>query len=597
MVSMLELLYSLHFSSQVTKTTLISTTLSWQDLLPDEDRLTYLFSQVAPSANHWLESLQPRLLDGLAQINTTGDFPLLLVRCEERLSSLALLAEVAQQTLPVTDQIFWDYQTNSDGDYQLRQTERAQSQTQVHYAEWIEADQLFGYCRPGKQGWVPELGLIHQANGGTLVLSVRTLLAQPLLWLRLKKFVSERLFTWMAQDERQPVPLALPAMPLAINLIICGDRDGLADFAEIEPELAETAIYTEIEGMLQLRQDAQLADWRQLIMQLASRANMPPPELSFLLRLYREAIRYSGDQQRLPISTSWLLNHLNSAYVQGGLTGECLQKALVRRDWRESYLSDTLHQELASSHSLIETSGQQIGQINGLSVLDFPGHPRPWGEPSRISCVVHYGDGEINDVERKAELAGNIHTKGMLIIEAWLMAELDLDQQLPFSASMVFEQSYAEVDGDSASLAELSALISALASQPIAQNIAVTGSVDQFGNVQPVGGLNEKIEGFFKLCLSRGLTGVQGVILPQRNLQHLALSDQVIDAVKRQEFHLWPVTRVDEALNLLLNKIWRSDDEESLLAIIHARIEHALLPAKNSGWRPWPLRWLNWSKD
>lgn len=153
-----------------------------------------------------------------------------------------------------------------------------------------------------------------------------------------------------------------------------------------------------------------------------------------------------------------------------------------------------------------------IGQINALSVMEFPGHPRAFGEPSRISCVVHVGDGEFTDVERKAELGGNIHAKGMMIMQAWLIAELELEQQLPFSASIVFEQSYSEVDGDSASLAELCALISALASQPINQQLAVTGSVDQFGRVQPVGGLNEKIEGFFQVCHQRTLSGTQGLL-------------------------------------------------------------------------------------
>ncbi|MDQ2195089.1 S16 family serine protease, partial [Vibrio sp. A14(2019)] len=169
--------------------------------------------------------------------------------------------------------------------------------------------------------------------------------------------------------------------------------------------------------------------------------------------------------------------------------------------------------------------------INGLSVLEYPGHPRAFGEPARISCVAHIGDGEFVDVERKAELGGNLHAKGMMIMQAFLNAELELDQPMPLSASIVFEQSYGEVDGDSASLAELCALISALSQQPINQQIAVTGSVDQFGHVQPIGGVNEKIEGFFEVCQRRGLTGTQGVILPSTNVRHLCLHPSVIDAV------------------------------------------------------------------
>jgi Lon-like ATP-dependent protease len=225
-------------------------------------------------------------------------------------------------------------------------------------------------------------------------------------------------------------------------------------------------------------------------------------------------------------------------------------------------------------------------------VIEFPGHPRPWGEPSRITCVVHPGDGEFTDVERKAELGGNIHAKGMMIMQAYLIAELELDQQLPFSASVVFEQSYSEVDGDSASLAELCALISALANQPVNQQIAVTGSVDQFGNVQPVGGLNEKIEGFFEICCQRSLTGQQGVIIPACNVRHLSLSPAVIEAVEQGQFSIWAIEQADEALSLLTGVEWRKDEGTCLLRTIQDRITQ--LNQQEAQHRPWPLRWLNW---
>jgi len=235
-----------------------------------------------------------------------------------------------------------------------------------------------------------------------------------------------------------------------------------------------------------------------------------------------------------------------------------------------------------------------VGQINGLSVVEYPGHPRAWGDPSRITCVVHPGDGEFMDIERKAELGGNIHAKGMMIMQAFLIAELELDQQLPFSASMVFEQSYSEVDGDSASLAELCALISALANQPINQQIAVTGSVDQFGNVQPVGGLNEKIEGFFDICHQRELTGQQGVIIPSCNVRHLSLNQAVVTAVEQGRFHIWAIDRADEALPLLTGKIWSTEDGQGdcLLNTIQERI--SLFNQPDVPQRPWALRWLNW---
>ncbi len=185
--------------------------------------------------------------------------------------------------------------------------------------------------------------------------------------------------------------------------------------------------------------------------------------------MIREAVRYTGDQETLPLCPLWLTRQLREvAAMSTGDTfrGEELQAMLAQREWREGFLAERMQDEILLEQILIETEGAQVGQINALSVIEFPGHPRAFGEPSRISCVVHIGDGEFNDIERKAELGGNIHAKGMMIMQAFLMAELELEQQIPFSASLTFEQSYSEVDGDSASMAELCALISALAEVP-----------------------------------------------------------------------------------------------------------------------------------
>ncbi|EEG83801.1 hypothetical protein PROPEN_04572 [Proteus penneri ATCC 35198] len=250
--------------------------------------------------------------------------------------------------------------------------------------------------------------------------------------------------------------------------------------------------------------------------------------------------------------------------------------------------------EILQDQVMIQTEGEAIGQINGLSVLDYPGYPDLIGEPTRITCVAHIGDGEFTDVERKAELGGNIHAKGMMIMQAYLNSELRLDQPQPFSTSIVFEQSYGEVDGDSASLAELCAFISTLAQQPIDQQIAVTGAVDQFGQVQPIGGVNQKIEGFFDICQQRGLTGAQGVIIPLANIRHLVLNENVQQAVKEEKFHIWPVTHVAEAITLLTRQPYyeeQCEPEQSdshLLAVIHDRI--TLANNQDRPKLPWFLR-------
>ncbi|WP_048606618.1 S16 family serine protease, partial [Providencia rettgeri] len=260
-----------------------------------------------------------------------------------------------------------------------------------------------------------------------------------------------------------------------------------------------------------------------------------------------------------------------------------------------NFLMERTQDDILQEQIFVKTEGEVIGQVNGLSVLQYPGHPEAIGEPSRITCVAHLGDGEFTDVERKAELGGNIHAKGMMIMQAYLNYELKLEQPQPFSASIVFEQSYGEVDGDSASLAELCALISALSLQPIDQQIAITGAVDQFGYVQPIGGVNEKIEGFFDICAKRGLTGEQGVIIPMANIRHLCTKAEVVSAVQEGQFHIWPVEHVAQAITLLTKQPYfeQQAEEENvhLLALIQERINQANAPDKAR--LPWFLKWMS----
>lgn len=581
-------------------TILTSTRLSWQELQPNIAEYADLFSRIAEHKPASLVSVQPRLLNALTHLHQQADgFPLLLLCTQECDEYLALLAQQMQQ-------IVGNSPVYAGGRYQIE----AQQVTllpaddsadpfigrgKVAYADWIENFQLFGCVRHQNGRIQLEPGLIHQANGGTLVLSLRTLQMQPLLWLRLKRAIQSGRLEWQSADERYPLPVAIPALPLKLKLILCGDRDALATFQEDEPALHELATYSEFEETQQIMDGDDLLTWCCWARDTAQQAGLPSPEADFWPVLLRESARYTGDQALLPLSPRWLLRQMREASMQEStLSGAALAEALALRSWRETFLSERLQDEILLNQVLIETQGEVIGQINGLSVVEYPGHPRAWGEPSRISCVVQPGDGEFTDVERKAELGGNIHAKGMMIMQAYLIAELELDQPLPFSASLVFEQSYSEVDGDSASLAELCALISALSEQPINQQIAVTGSVDQFGNIQPVGGLNEKIEGFFTVCQARELTGQQGVIIPASNARHLSLSEEVITAVEQNRFNIWTIERAEEALPLLTGAIWRSDEEngDTLLNRIKERITR--LEQADAPVRRWPFRWLNW---
>lgn len=575
--------------------------LEWRALQPDTDSVQPLFSQVPEDDSSCFAAVQSRLFNGLSLLQQTpAKLPLMLIKTAENAEYLALLQEELTRINAEEEAELHGGHYLIDGlSISWRPAESEQdnfaSVGGIHYADWIEAEQLFGCIRLYNNALTLQPGLVHQANGGTLILSLRTLLAQPLLWLRLRKILTTQQFDWYSPDETRPLPVAIPAMPLQFRLILTGERDALADFQESEPELAALSLYSEFEENIQIVDEEEFSLWVKWVRSLAARADIEALADDFWPVLIREAVRYTGDQDTLPLCPAWITRQLQDAVMYSpdeSISGEHLQSALETREWREGFLAERVRDEILLDQILIETEGEMIGQINALSVIEFPGHPRAFGEPSRISCVVHAGDGEFTDVERKAELGGNIHAKGMMIMQAWLIAELELEQQLPFSASLVFEQSYSEVDGDSASLAELCALISALASQPITQQIAVTGSVDQFGRVQPVGGLNEKIEGFFHICNQRNLTGNQGVIIPLANVRHLSLQQEVVDAVREGKFTLWAVSSVEEALPLLTGAEWEKENAACLLRSIQERI--AQINQQDGRQRPWPLRWLNW---
>jgi len=583
----------------IASNTLTNNRLEWQSLLPAATPYQAIFDSAAQLAPVAFSAIQPRLENALTLFLHPLSLPrFMLLKAQETREYLALIARAAEELQPQNTVKGSHYVIEGDTvsiKNALRGDEPFAAGGACVYQEWVEPEQLFGCVRMHNGAITLQPGLVHQANGGVLILSARALLAQPLLWLRLKQMITQRQFQWLTPDETRPLPISIPPMPLELRLIVVGDRHGLADFHDMEPEVCGQAVYGEYEDDLQLTEPDDMVQWCGYINSVVAEQQLPPLAADAWQPLMVQAVRHTGDQGNLPLSPLWVSQQLSEAALyaeEEQITAKALEAALNAREWRESYLAERMQDEIELGQIMIETEGEVIGQINGLSVLDYPGHPRSFGEPSRISCVVHLGDGEFTDVERKAELGGNLHAKGMMIMQAFLISELDLDQQLPFSASIVFEQSYGEVDGDSASLAELCALISALSQQPITQQIAVTGSVDQFGNVQPIGGANEKIEGFFEVCLRRGLTGKQGVILPASNVRHLCLRPDVVEAVRVGQFHLWAVDSVAEALPLLTGYPFAEEQQPSLLAAIQERIAQAMLPERRP--LPWPLRWLNW---
>lgn len=573
--------------------------LDWRALAPATDSYQDSFAQPYDNDYAPFSSVQARLTYGIEQFHLSDSSAIMLIKAAEETEYLSLIAAAIEETRTKEDALAGGHYSIEGNQVTLRPARYPEdnfaSQGAVIIADWVENEQLFGCVRQFAGQISLEPGLVHQANGGVLVLSLRSVLAQPLLWLRLKQMIVQGRFDWMSPDETRPLPVKIPALPLNIKLVLVGERGSLAEFHEMEPELAAIAIYSEYEDTLQVTDSEDVTLWCQWVAGIAQNKSLPRPTADGWIPLFREATRFTGDQEMLPLCPSWLMRQLREVALlseHGHFSAVELEQMLEQRAWREGFLADRMQDEILQEQIRIETEGEMVGQINALSVVEFPGHPRAFGEPSRISCVVHVGDGEFTDVERKAELGGNIHAKGMMIMQAFLMSELQLEQQIPFSASITFEQSYGEVDGDSASMAELCALISALANAPISQHIALTGSVDQFGRMQPVGGLNEKIEGFFRICQQRHFTGQQGVIIPAANVRHLSLHKEILEAVEQEKFSVWAIDEVADALPLLTTLPWDGEGQNTLMHAVQERIAQITTPDVQP--RPWPLRWLNW---
>jgi predicted ATP-dependent protease len=284
-----------------------------------------------------------------------------------------------------------------------------------------------------------------------------------------------------------------------------------------------------------------------------------------MARLLEESARQAGDSERLSTDIRRASDLLREAHYWAGRNGSDLigagdvQNAIDSRFRRGSRVRDRMQEELLRETLVIETSGARCGQVNGLAVLQLG--EVAFGRPQRITATVSLGSGEVVDIEREVKLGGALHSKGVLILSGFLSSHYVTDQPLSLSASLVFEQSYGDVDGDSASAAELCALVSALSQVPLSQSLAITGSVDQKGRIQAIGGVNEKIEGFFDICQKRGLSGEQGVLIPLANAKHLMLRRDVFEAVEAGQFQVYPVNHVDQALSVLTGQPAGERDE------------------------------------
>jgi len=412
-------------------------------------------------------------------------------------------------------------------------------------------------------------GALHRANGGYLVLDARKVLSKPMAWEALKRTLRAgevRIESvYQALGLISTVSLEPQPIPLSVKVVLVGERLFYFLLSEVDPEFNElfkvAADFEERTDRCEETRDL----YARAIATLVRRNELTPFSAGGVARVLEHAARLAADQEKLSIEMETIADTLREADFHATRNGNNpveaadVDAAIDARERRMGRVRERMHEEILRDTLMIDTDGRRTGQINALSVMSLGGVS--FGRPTRLTSRVGIGRGNVVDIEREVALGGPIHAKGVLILHGYLTERHARQQPLSLSASLVFEQSYAGVEGDSASLAELLTLLSAVAGLPLRQDLAVTGSVNQHGQVQPIGGANEKIEGFFHVCRDRGLTGEQGVIIPDANRKHLTLRQEVVDAVRDGTFVIHAVRTVDEALERFTGMTAGVEDE------------------------------------
>ncbi|MDD5410951.1 MAG: AAA family ATPase [Methylobacter sp.] len=401
-------------------------------------------------------------------------------------------------------------------------------------------------------------GALHRANGGYLIIDARKLLFQPYAWETIKRTLQsgeirieslERALSLISTSSLEPEPI-----PLDLKLILIGEPLIYYLLSAYDPEFHDlfkvAADFDE-----SVSRDDSNPDYARLLATIARRENLRPLSQNAVARVIEQSSRMVGDAEKLLTHLRSIKDLLTESNYWAQDNGHTLiaisdvQQAIDHKTRRLDKIREKLYENIHRGIVLIDTEGKVTGQVNGLSVLQLGEFT--FGQPSRITATTRLGSGKVVDIEREIELGGPIHSKGVLILSSFIAARYSRKSPFSIAASLVFEQSYGHVEGDSASLAELCAILSSIAQIPLRQDLAVTGSINQLGYVQPIGGVNEKIEGFFDICAKKGLTGTQGVIIPATNVKHLMLRWDVVHAAQSGEFNIYAVTTIDEALELL----------------------------------------------
>ncbi|WP_315904794.1 Lon protease family protein [Vibrio fluvialis] len=405
-------------------------------------------------------------------------------------------------------------------------------------------------------------GSLHKANGGVLLMDAVKVLEQPYVWDGLKRALRSRQMSFTSLEKEVTltgtVSLDPEPIPLDVKIILFGDYRTYELLTHYDPEFSELfRVTADFEDEMKRTADSEL-HYARFISSIVHDNNMLHCDRKAIARIIEHSSRITGDQNKLSLHSAHIANLLReSNYVARQANSNMIRQnhvdeALKNQEMRVNRLQEGVMESFVNGTTLMQTEGMAIGQVNALSVLATSDHA--FGAPNRITATTSYGDGDIIDIERSVDLGGSIHSKGVMILSAYLSSVFGRTARVPLTTTITFEQSYGGVDGDSASMAEFCAIVSAFSKQPNRQDIAITGSMNQFGESQPIGGVNEKIEGFFDVCGIKGCHNTQGVIIPRSNTHNLMLRADIVKAVEKGEFHIWAIDHVIEAIEIFTGK-------------------------------------------
>jgi len=429
-------------------------------------------------------------------------------------------------------------------------------------------------------------GALHRANGGYLVLEAKDVLRSFLAWEALKKALKSKAVRIEEPLEEfrlvSAVSLAPEPIPLDVKVVLIGSPILYYLLHALDEDFHELfKVKVDFDGSLPRTPESELL-YARFVGSACREEGLRHFSPGAVAKLVEHSSRLVSHQGRMTTRLGELLDTVRESAFWAERSGHALVEAedvhhtIAQRIYRENLIEEHLARAFAEGTLLLATDGESVGQVNGIAVLTLGDYA--FGRPSRITARVHSGKPGVLDIEREAELGGKIHSKGVMILTGFLAGRYAREQPLALAASLAFEQQYEEIEGDSASSAELYALLSSLAGIPLSQSLAVTGSVNQQGEVQPVGGINEKVEGFFDVCRVRGLTGRQGVLIPEANVRHLMLREDVVQAVREGKFALHAVATVDEGIALLSGREAgaRGPDGKFPAASFNAAVDEAL---------------------